>query len=223
MSTTRVALVGGSDALRAARRSALEASKGIQVIFDSDAFSLLPQDLLDINFDVAIVEQRLSKQTSFEFIKAAHSFAKLSGREIGRFLVSAQFNETDLRVAAVEAGAVDCVFVSDGLEVLIEKVQKCSEPLTDFAIRDLLPILAEIPISQESFQSVSVLLDTLNSSEAKVLKGFCLLKNDSEISIYASLSVAKVRATLANIQNLLLLDTRSQLLLRMHQIGALAL
>lgn len=223
MSTTRVALVGGSDALRAAKRSALEATKGIQVIFDSDAFSLLPQDLLDINFDVAIVEQRLSNQTSFEFIKAIHALAKISGLEVGRFLVSAQFNETELRVAAIEAGAVDSVFVSDGLESLIDKVQKCADPLTDFAIRELLPKLAEKDLSKDSFQSSSVLLDTLNDNEAKALKGFCQLKSDSEISTYASLSVVKVRSTLLNIQNLLLLDTRSQLFLRMYQLGALAL
>jgi hypothetical protein len=68
LSTTRVALVGGSDALRRARRLALEAKTSIQVIFDSDAFDLLPQDLLEVNFDVAIIEHRLSNQTGFDFV-----------------------------------------------------------------------------------------------------------------------------------------------------------
>ena len=223
MATIRVAMVGGTDALRAAKRSALEATQGIQVIFDSDAFEIAPEQLLDVNFDVAIVEQRLSQQTAFELIKATHSLARISSGEPGLFLISAQFDETQLRVSAVEAGAVDCVFVSEGLDSLTQKVLRCADPLTDFAIREMLPALEDLPMISERFQSTQVSLDTLDANEAKVLEGFCRLKKDADIATHAQVSVAKVRASLLKIQRLLLLDTRSQLLLRMYQLGALTL
>jgi hypothetical protein len=87
----------------------------------------------------------------------------------------------------------------------------------------MLPALEDLPMISERFQSTQVSLDTLDANEAKVLEGFCRLKKDADIATHAQVSVAKVRASLLKIQRLLLLDTRSQLLLRMYQLGALTL
>jgi DNA-binding NarL/FixJ family response regulator len=223
LSEIRVALVGGSEALRSAKRVALSSMPNTKVIFDSDGFGLLPQDFLNVNFDVAIVEQRLGSQGAFEFIKISHSLANINNDELGRFLVAAQFNENQLRLLAIEAGAVDCVFVSDGIESLVEKVSLCALADPDFAIRELLPELGALTISQEGFQNASVALDTLDKKDTLVLKSFCQLKSIPDIAVAASVSQSKVVATLNKIQKLLMLDTRSQLLLRMYRLGALAL
>ena len=223
MSEIRVALVGGSEALRSAKRVALSSMPNTKVIFDSDGFGLLPQNFLIVNFDVAIVEQRLGSQTAFDFIKIAHSLANTSQEQLGRILVAAQFYESQLRLVAIEAGAVDCVFVSDGIDSLIEKVSLCAQTDADFAIRELLPELGALAISQEGFQNSSVALDTLDKKDTLVLKYFCQLKSIPDIAVAASVSQSKVVATLSKIQRLLMLDTRSQLILRMYRLGALAL
>jgi len=220
---TRVALLGGSDAMRAAKRSVIELQSNFQVVFDADGFGMLPQDFKEINFDIALVEQRLGNHSAFDFIKIFHSLAAMENVASGQILVASQFHESQLRLLAIEAGAVDCVFVSDGSQSLIEKVTLCSHADSDFAIRELIPELGNLTISQEGFQSAAVALDTLNSKEAKVLKAFCQLKSDSEIAKSTDVPVVKVRSTLLKVQKLLLLDTRSQLLLRMYRIGALAL
>ena len=223
MATLRVALLGGSDALRAAKRAVLESAGKCQIVFDSDGHGLLPQDFLEVNYDVAIVEQRLGDQSAFDFIRALHALAVVKQETIGRLLVGSQFDETQLRVVAIEAGAVDCVFVSDGVESLLTKVLACKDVNADFAIRELLPQLGELTISQEGFQNASVALDTLDSKEAKVVKSFCQLKDIAEIATDSGLSKVKVNATLLKVQRLLVLQTRSQLLLRMYRLGALAL
>lgn len=223
MATLRVALLGGSDALRAAKRAVLESAGKSQIVFDSDGHGLLPQDFLEVNYDVAIVEQRLGDQSAFDFIRALHALAVVKQETIGRLLVGSQFDETQLRVVAIEAGAVDCVFVSDGVESLLTKVLACKDINADFAIRELLPQLGELTISQEGFQNASVALDTLDSKEAKVVKSFCQLKDIAEIATDSGLSKVKVNATLLKVQRLLVLQTRSQLLLRMYRLGALAL
>ena len=223
MATLRVALLGGSDALRAAKRAVLESAGKCQIVFDSDGHGLLPQDFLEVNYDVAIVEQRLGDQSAFDFIRALHALAVVKQETIGRLLVGSQFDETQLRVVAIEAGAVDCVFLSDGVESLLTKVLACKDVNADFAIRELLPQLGELTISQEGFQNASVALDTLDSKEAKVVKSFCQLKDIAEIATDSGLSKVKVNATLLKVQRLLVLQTRSQLLLRMYRLGALAL
>lgn len=223
MAGIRIALLGGSDAGRASKRAVLESHSNMQIVFDSDGFAVMPQEFKDINFDVAIIEQRLGTQSAFEFIKALHALAKLDETSLGRILVASQFHEEDLRLAAIEAGAEDCVFVSDGPSNLIAKVKLSSTPDTDFAIRELLPELDQQSVSQAVFQQTSIALDTLTDAEARVLKAFCELKSEAEMASEAAISKVKVRATLKKVQKLLLLDTRSQLLLHMYRIGALAL
>ena len=222
MATLRVALLGGSESLRSAKRAVLEAESKCQIVFDSDGHGLLPQDFLEVNYDVAIVEQRLGNQSAFDYIRALHALAIVNQETIGRILVGSQFDETQLRVTAIEAGAVDCVFVSDGIESLLSKVLACSDPYADFAIRELLPQLGDLTISQEGFQNASVALDVLDAKEAKVVRSFCQLKDLSEIVKDAGLSKVKVNVTLTRVQRLLVLQTRSQLLLRMYRLGALA-
>jgi DNA-binding NarL/FixJ family response regulator len=219
----RIALVGGSDSLRKSRRTILESTAAFRVIYDNDGFGLKSQDLLDVNFDVLIIEQRLDSVSAFDFIKAMHALARVTGTEVGRILIATQFNDLQLRLTAVEAGAVDCVFVSDGIDSLVEKIQKCSEKETDFAMRELLPELDSLTVSKDQYQNAAVALDSLDTKEAKVLRAFCELKTDSQIAVSASVPKLKVRNTLVKVQNLLMLDTRSQLLLKMHSLGALAL
>ncbi|MEY3317493.1 MAG: hypothetical protein RLZZ503_695 [Actinomycetota bacterium] len=222
MATLRIALLGGSDSSRAAKRSALETGAKGQVVFDSDGHGLLPQQFLEVNYDVAIVEQRLGSQSAFDYIRALHALAVVSQENIGRILVGSQFHETQLRITAIEAGAVDCVFVSDGIDSLIKKVLACVDVNADFAIRELLPQLGDLTISQEGFQNAAVALDTLDKKESIVVKSFCQLKDVSQIGIDSGLSKVKVNATLLKVQRLLVLQTRSQLLLRMYRLGALA-
>lgn len=223
LAVIRVALVGGSDSLRAAKRAILDTEASVQIVYDSDGFGLLPQDFREVNFDVAIIEQRLGSQSAFDFVKILHTLAAMDQSALGRLLIASQFHETELRVRAIEAGAVDCVFVSDGASSLISKTVNCSDPAADFAIRELVPILDEQTVNQEGFQLAALSLDTLDVSATKVLKAFCQLKTDSEIAMAAGVPKVKVKTTLLAIQKLLLLNTRSQLLLKMYRLGALAL
>lgn len=219
----RVALLGGSEMIRAAKRAVLENEPNFQIVYDSDGFGLLPQDLQEVNFDLAIVEQRLGSQSAFDFIRVFHSLAVMEAESQGQFLVASQFHETHLRIMAIESGALDCVFISDGPQSLIDKVSRSINPETDFAIRELIPELGKPTISQSGFQNTSVALDSLEKKETRVLQAFCQLKSDEEIATAVGASIVKVRSTLKKIQKLLLLDTRSQLLLRMYRLGALAL
>ncbi len=218
-----MALLGGTDSLRAAKRAVLETVPDLQIVFDSEGYGLLPQNFREVNFDVAIIEQRLNAMSAFDFIKILHTISAMDMEAAGRMLVASQFHYTQLRLTAIEAGAVDCVFISDGPESLVEKVSLCSNPDADFAIRELIPVLGELTISQEGFQNAAVALDALDKADEKVLKAFCQLKNDSEISTAAGISKVKVRASLLKVQKILMLDTRSQLMLRMYRLGALAL
>lgn len=219
----RVALVGGSEMLRSARRFALEDTGSLKIVLDSDGFGLTPSETLSYNFDVAILDQRLPNFPAFDYVKAMQAMAKVDNLEIGRVLISATFEDLELRIQAIEAGAVDCVFVDEGIESLVAKVKLCQEVETDYAIRELLPVLTEGGIDQEDYAKASVAIDALDNKERLILENFCLLKTDSQIAQIVQVPKLKVKQTIAKVQSLLLLNTRSQLLLKLYRLGELTL
>jgi len=109
------------------------------------------------------------------------------------------------------------------MEKFISAVTACSEIDADFGIRE---ILGEIPsgeVTEAEFRQASVALDTLDAKEAAIIKAFYELKSDAQIAQIAKVPKLKVRNTIDKVQNLLMLNTRSQLLLKLTRLGALAL
>jgi DNA-binding NarL/FixJ family response regulator len=219
----RVALVGGSEALRKSRRNILANASHLKVIHDSDGFGLTPEQFVEITFDVAVIELRLEGQSALDYLKSMYVLATIQRQGFGRVLIASQFSDDALRLHAIRAGAVDAVFVSDGMESLLSKIEQSFDEYSDFAMRELIPTLDRQEVSTSDFQMISVALDTLEEKESFIVRGFCELKSDSEIASDVHVTKLKVRQTIAKVQNLLSLDTRSQLLLKMFEIGALAL
>lgn len=219
----RLALVGGSEALRNSRREILATASYIKVVHDSDGFGLTPSQLGEVNFDVAVIELRLEDQSALQFLKSMFVTANIQKQSFGRILIASQFSDDALRLHAIRAGAVDAVFVSDGMDSMLKKIQHCIDEHTDFAIRELLPTLNKQEVSQSDLQMISVPLETLEEKEALILRGFCELKSDSVIASEVHVTKLKVRQTIKKVQNLIALETRSQLLLKLFEVGALAL
>jgi len=219
----RVALIGGSEILRGARRAALEATPNVQVVTDSDGFGLSANEILSYNFDVVVLDQRLPNSSAFDFVRAIHALAKINATEVGRFLVSSPYENLESRILAVEAGAVDAVFIDQGIERFVATVIRCSDSDADFGIRDILPGIPSGKTTEEEFAKASLALDILDSKEEAIIRSFCELKTDAQIAQIVQVPKLKVRQTISKAQNLLLLSTRSQLLLKLHELGELTL
>jgi DNA-binding NarL/FixJ family response regulator len=189
----RVALVGGSEALRNSRREILATASYIKVVHDSDGFGLTPAQLGEVNFDVAVIELRLEDQSALQFLKSMFVTANIQKQSFGRILIASQFSDDALRLHAIRAGAVDAVFVSDGMDSMLKKIQHCIDEHTDFAIRELLPTLNKQEVSQSDLQMISVSLETLEDKEALILRGFCELKSDSVIASEVHVTKLKVQ------------------------------
>lgn len=219
----RVALVGGSEIIRATRRAALEAQSENQVVLDTDGFELTPEKMLGYDFDVAVIESRLPNFAAEDFVRALHALAKINSVKVGRVIITSMFEDASLRLVSIEAGAVDCVFLEQGIEHFLETVKRCEDIDADFGVREILENVEEGSITGEEFQKASIALDSLDEKEAAIVKQFCQLKTDAQIAQAVQVPKLKVRNTIEKVENLLLLSTRSQLLLKLRRLGALAL
>lgn len=209
--------------LRTARRHALEENPNIKVVLDLDGFGLSAADAISYDFDVAVLDLRLPNSSALDYVKAMHAMAKVNSADIGRILISATYFEPSLRLEAIRAGAVDCIFVEEGIEQFVKNVEMCKEPEADFAIRSLLPELTSGVVNEEEFAAANIAIDTLDAKEQSILESFCALKTDAQIAQIAQVPKLKVHKTIKKVENLLLLNTRSQLLLRLHELEALTL
>ena len=215
----RVALVGGSETIRSARRSRLEIDEQIQVVHNSDGFGLTPENLLQLNFDVAVLDAKLPSIPTQEYIRGVHTLANMHNSEIGRLLISASYKDPQSRLEAIEAGAVDLFSLEDGLEKVVELVKAASLVDADFGIREVLGAVDIGSVSKEQFSRASIALDTLDEKEKAIIKGFFELKTDTQLAQSVQVPKLKVRNTITKFQNLLLLHTRSQLLLELTRLG----
>ncbi len=217
----RIALLGGSDAIRQARRETLERENNFTVVYDSDGFGLTQEAFLEITFDVAIIDQKLTSGSAYEFVSAIQAVAKVTGTELGRILISSTFSETPARLGAIEAGAVDAVFVSDGLSRFVDVIRAATDVDADFGIREIMPEVDTSLVDSDKYGFAERALDSLDEKESLVLRAFCDLKTDSQIAQLVKVPKLKVRTTLIKVQNLLMLNTRSQLLLLLRRLDAI--
>jgi len=220
-SQTRVALIGGSDTVRKARRQSLEQQKDFTVVYDNDGFELTQTDFLEITFDVAVIDQRLTNSSAYEFVAGAQAVARVTDLVLGRILISSAYSDKQLRLSAIESGALDAVFVSDGLVKFIDLLRAAADPEADFAIRELLDLVEFSSVEAGKYAFAEKVLDLLDEKEAAIMRNFCELKTDSQISQIVKVPKLKVRTTLTKAQNLLMLNTRSQLILLLRRLGAL--
>lgn len=215
----RVALVGGSEIIRSARRSRLEIDEQIQIVHNSDGFGLTPENLLQLNFDVAIIDAKPPTVPVSDYLREVHTLANIHSSEVGRLLISASYKDPQSRLEAIEAGAVDLFSLEDGLEKVVELVKAAAAVDADFGIREVLSAVDIGSVSKEQFSRASIALDSLDEKEKAIIKGFFELKTDTQLAQSVQVPKLKVRNTIIKFQNLLLLHTRSQLLLELTRLG----
>ena len=219
----RVALIGGPDLVRATRRAALESNQGIQVILDTDGFKLTPDQLITYDFDVAVLEFRLPDISAFDFTRALLALGKVNSIEVGRVLITSVYQDLSLRQSAIASGAVDCLSLEDGIASFVENVERCADVDADFGIREIVDLIPQGSFTEEELQKSVTLLDSLDQKEREIIKQFCSLKSDSQIAQSVQVPKSRVRSAITKAQNLFLLSTRSQLMLRLKELGDLAL
>ena len=69
----------------------LSTAKHLKVVFDSDGFGLNPAELVEVNFDVAILELRLDGQSALDFIRTMFILAKIQ-----RVFISQKFHRQSI-------------------------------------------------------------------------------------------------------------------------------
>ncbi len=148
----RIALIDWNTSVRSARRTILDATENLTVVFESDGSQDQLNQLPDLLVDVIVIDQQLDSKTGVEaFLTLRQSYLELS--EVPKAVLTTVYEIASLRVQALGAGMHDVVSIDSGPEGLIKMITAAAsaEPVIDLA--ELAKLLTETPpISKNNFE-----------------------------------------------------------------------
>jgi DNA-binding NarL/FixJ family response regulator len=148
----RIALIDWNTSVRSARRTILDATENLTVVFESDGSKDQLNQLPDLLVDVIVIDQQLDSKTGVEaFLTLRQSYLELS--EVPKAVLTTVYEIASLRVQALGAGMHDVVSIDSGPEGLIKMITAAAsaEPVIDLA--ELAKLLTETPpISKNNFE-----------------------------------------------------------------------
>lgn len=117
----RIALIDWNQDVRSARRAILDATPGMEVVFESDGKPVQLKQLPDLLVDVIVIDQQLEQSSGVNaFLALRDLYEDLS--EVPKAVLTANFDLLEFRQQCCAAGMHDLVSVEAGSEGLVAAI-----------------------------------------------------------------------------------------------------
>ena len=219
--TIRVGLIFGTKLLLEARKMLLETQPDFDVVYQQTDGSLAAEELLTVDVDVALVDNRLTSISGSEFVRKFLRRNQGTEARLPSFILTGPFNSDAMELESIRCGASDFVTEEDSAEELIDVIRKSRdlERTTDFG--SLVDFFCQNGIESGSNKRWLLRLTDLTFQESQVVDSLSGLMSTSQIPAKTGLTQTQVRWNLNSLQEKLGLSTRSQLALALHESGLL--
>jgi DNA-binding NarL/FixJ family response regulator len=148
----RIALIDWNTSVRSARRSILDATENLTVVFESNGSIDELNQLPDLLVDVIVMDQQLDSKSGLDaFLQLRQSYPEIA--EVPKAVLTTVFDIATLRVQALGAGLHDVISIDSGPEGLVKMIRAAasSEPVID--LMGLVQLLAESPpVAKNNFE-----------------------------------------------------------------------
>jgi DNA-binding NarL/FixJ family response regulator len=148
----RIALIDWNTSVRSARRSILDATENLTVVFESNGSIDELNQLPDLLVDVIVMDQQLDSKSGLDaFLQLRQSYPEIA--EVPKAVLTTVFDIATLRVQALGAGLHDVISIDSGPEGLVKMIGAAasSEPVID--LMGLVQLLAESPpVAKNNFE-----------------------------------------------------------------------
>ena len=140
----RIALIDWNTSVRSARRTILDATKNLTVVFESDGSQGQLDQLPDLLVDVIVIDQQLDSKTGVDaFLTLRQKYENSS--EVPKAVLTTVYDVAPLRVEALGAGIHDVVSIDSGPDGLINAIRSAALAESAFELADLAKLLNETP------------------------------------------------------------------------------
>ena len=140
----RIALIDWNTSVRSARRTILDATENLTVVFESDGSQDRLDQLPDLLVDVIVIDQQLDSKTGVDaFLTLRQKYENSS--EVPKAVLTTVYDVATLRVEALGAGMHDVVSIDSGPDGLINAIRSAALADSAFELADLAKLLNETP------------------------------------------------------------------------------
>lgn len=140
----RIALIDWNTSVRSARRTILDATENLTVVFESDGSQDRLDQLPDLLVDVIVIDQQLDSKTGVDaFLTLRQKYENSS--EVPKAVLTTVYDVATLRVEALGAGIHDVVSIDSGPDGLINAIRSAALAESAFELADLAKLLNETP------------------------------------------------------------------------------
>lgn len=140
----RIALIDWNTSVRSARRTILDATENLTVVFESDGSQDQLDQLPDLLVDVIVIDQQLDSKTGVDaFLTLRQKYENSS--EVPKAVLTTVYDVATLRVQALGAGMHDVVSIDSGPDGLINSIRSAALAESAFELADLAKLLNETP------------------------------------------------------------------------------
>ena len=140
----RIALIDWNTSVRSARRTILDATENLTVVFESDGSQDQLNQLPDLLVDVIVIDQQLDSKTGVDaFLTLRQKYENSS--EVPKAVLTTVYDVATLRVEALGAGMHDVVSIDSGPDGLINAIRSAALAESAFELADLAKLLNETP------------------------------------------------------------------------------
>lgn len=140
----RIALIDWNTSVRSARRTILDATENLTVVFESDGSQGQLDQLPDLLVDVIVIDQQLDSKTGVDaFLTLRQKYENSS--EVPKAVLTTVYDVAPLRVEALGAGMHDVVSIDSGPDGLINAIRSAALAESAFELADLAKLLKETP------------------------------------------------------------------------------
>ena len=140
----RIALIDWNTSVRSARRTILDATENLTVVFESDGSQGQLDQLPDLLVDVIVIDQQLDSKTGVDaFLTLRQKYENSS--EVPKAVLTTVYDVATLRVEALGAGMHDVVSIDSGPDGLINAIRSAALAESAFELADLAKLLNETP------------------------------------------------------------------------------
>jgi DNA-binding NarL/FixJ family response regulator len=196
LSSFRIALINGDEAIRAGKRLLIDSQEDMKVVYEESIAAKALEVLPELLVDVVVIDHRLQGMDGVSLSKQLIARLSASEQRLPTIVITGAYFTSELLMASIRAGATELVTQDASSADLLDAIRKSRRSMVDVKLKpfaDFLDTTDYLPVV-----AVDYLLNLaqLSAEEKELVEALALAEDLDEIAKHLGLSRSRVRELL---------------------------
>jgi DNA-binding NarL/FixJ family response regulator len=196
LSSFRIALINGDEAIRAGKRLLIDSQEDMKVVYEESIAAKALEVLPELLVDVVVIDHRLQGMDGVSLSKQLIARLSASEQRLPTIVITGAYFTSELLMASIRAGATELVTQDASSADLLDAIRKSRRSMVDVKLKpfaDFLDTTDYLPVV-----AVDYLLNLaqLSAEEKELVEALALAEDLDEIAKHLGLSRSRIRELL---------------------------